>query len=165
MSEDNILIIEGIHGLNPRLTYLVPPENKFRIYISALTQLNVDSNNRISTTDNRLMRRMIRDFKFRGHSSLISLQMWPSVRKGEKKWIFPFQKEADATFNSALDYELAVIKPIAEPLLMQVKPDTSVYAESRRLTEFLLNFLPAQTKAVPSTSILREYIGGSLFRY
>ena len=165
MTEDNILIIEGIHGLNPRLTYLIPPENKFKIYVSALTQLNVDANNRISTTDNRLMRRMIRDYKFRGHSSLLTLQMWPAVRRGEKKWIFPFQKEADATFNSALDYELAVLKPLVEPLLMQIKPDMPAYAESRRLTEFLLNFLPAQTKAIPPTSILREYIGGSLFHY
>jgi len=165
MTDENVLIIEGIHGLNPRLTYLVPAENKFKIYVSALTQLNVDANNRISTTDNRLMRRMVRDYKFRGHSSLLTLQMWPSVRKGEKQWIFPFQKEANATFNSALDYELAVLKPLVEPLLMQIKPDVPAYAESRRLTEFLLNFLPAQTKAVPASSILREYIGGSSFHY
>ncbi|OGV62058.1 MAG: hypothetical protein A2498_07510 [Lentisphaerae bacterium RIFOXYC12_FULL_60_16] len=162
---DQILIIEGIHGLNPRLTQLVPHESKFRIYISALTQLNVDANNRISTTDNRLMRRMVRDHKYRGHSALNTLRLWTSVRRGEKRWIFPFQKEADATFNSALDYELAILKPLVEPLLMQIKPDSPEYAESRRLTEFLLNFLPAPARTIPQTSILREYIGGSTFRY
>lgn len=160
-----ILIVEGIHGLNPRLTHMIPAEAKCKIYVSALTQLSVDSNNRISTTDNRLVRRMVRDHKFRGHSALETLQLWPSVRRGERTWIFPFQKEADATFNSALDYELAVLKPYVEPLLMQVKPDQEEYAEARRLSEFLLNFLAIPTRVVPSTSILREYIGGSAFRY
>jgi len=165
LDEDQVLIIEGIHGLNPKLTHMVPAKNKFKVYISALTQLNVDANNRISTTDNRLMRRMVRDHRFRGHSALETLRMWPSVRRGEKRWIFPFQREADATFNSALDYELAVLKPLVEPLLMQIKPDVAEYAESRRLTEFLLNFLPAPSRVVPGTSILREYIGGSTFHY
>jgi uridine kinase len=165
LADDQILIIEGIHGLNPRLTANVAPELKFRIYVSALTQLSVDSGNRISTTDNRLMRRMVRDRKYRGHSALATLRQWPSVRAGEKRWIFPFQREADATFNSALDYELAVLKPLVEPLLMEVKPTDPEYAEARRMSEFLLNFLPASARDVPGTSILREYIGGSMFRY
>ena len=165
LAPDQMLIVEGIHALNPRLSEAVPVGRKFGIYVSALTQLNVDSNNRISTTDNRLMRRMVRDHKFRGHSPLATLRMWPSVRRGEKRWIFPFQREADATFNSALDYELAVLKFAVEPLLMQVKPSDPEYAEARRLSEFLLNFLGAPDRAVPGTSILREYIGRSTFRY
>jgi len=165
LREDQILIIEGIHGLNPRLTEMVPPEHKFKIYVSALTQLNIDSENRISTTDNRLMRRMVRDHQFRGHSALETLRMWAMVRRGENRWVFPFQSEADATFNSALDYELAVLKPFAEPLLMQIKPSAPEYAESRRLTEFLLNFLPIPDELVPQDSILREYIGGSTLQY
>ncbi len=160
-----MLLIEGIHGLNPRLTAMIPSAQKFRIYVSALTQLNVDSSNRISTTDNRLIRRMVRDHQFRGHSALRTLSLWPMVRRGEDRWIFPFQKEADATFNSALDYELAVLKPFAEPLLMQIKPYHPEYAESRRLTEFLLNFIPIQEDLVPRNSILREYIGGSMLHY
>jgi len=165
IADDQIVIIEGIHGLNPRLTHMVPQENKFKIYVSALTQLNLDSNNRISTTDNRLMRRMVRDNKFRGHPAIETIQLWPSVRRGEKTWIFPFQREADATFNSALDYELAVLKPLVEPLLMEIKPANQEYAEARRLSEFLLNFLPTGTRDVPHNSILREYIGGSCFKY
>jgi len=165
MDEDQVLIIEGIHGLNPRLTEMVADERKFRIYVSALTQLSVDSNNRISTTDNRLMRRIVRDHKYRKYSALATLRQWPSVRRGEKTWIFPFQRGADATFNSALDYELAVLKPLVEPLLMEVKPASPEYAEARRLTEFLLNFLPTSDRPVPRTSILREYIGGSQFHY
>ncbi|OGV65742.1 MAG: hypothetical protein A2283_12530 [Lentisphaerae bacterium RIFOXYA12_FULL_48_11] len=165
IAEDQILIIEGIHGLNPRLTQMVPAANKFKIYISALTQLNLDSNNRISTTDNRLMRRMVRDNKFRGHSAMETIQLWPSVRRGEKAWIFPFQREANAVFNSALDYELAVLKPLVEPLLMEVKPSCPEYAEVRRLSEFLVNFLSAPDRVIPRDSILREYIGGSCFKY
>jgi uridine kinase len=165
LADDQVLIIEGIHGLNPRLTHLVPADRKFRIYISALTQLSIDSNNRISTTDNRLMRRLVRDNRYRGHPPLETLRQWPKVHAGEKRWIFPFEREADATFNSALDYELAVLKPLVEPLLMQVKPYDAEYAEARRLSEFLLNFLGAWDRYVPGTSILREYIGGSAFRY
>lgn len=163
--DGQILIIEGIHCLNPRLSSSVPGENKSRIYISALTQINLDTNNRISTTDNRLMRRMIRDYTFRGHSPLETLQLWPNVRRGEKKWIFPFQREADITFNSALDYELAVLKPMVEPLLMQIKPRHKEYAEARRLSEFLCNFLGTSDKSIPMDSILREYIGGSCLKY
>lgn len=165
VAADEIILIEGIHGLNPRLTELVPHENKFKIYVSALTQLSLDSNNRISTTDNRLIRRIIRDYQFRGHLPLETFRLWPSVRRGEKRWIFPFQREADATFNSALDYELAVLKPMVEPLLMQIKPSDTEYAESQRISEFLLNFLQTSPDHVPDNSILREYIGGSCFEY
>jgi len=165
LDEDELLIVEGLHCLNPKLTHLIAAGNKFKIYVSALTQLNVDSHNRISTTDNRLMRRLVRDHQFRGHSALTTLRMWPSVRRGEKRWIFPFQAEADVMFNSALDYELAVLKPMIEPLLMQVKPSESEYAESRRLTEFLLAFIDTSAYEVPKNSILREFIGESGFRY
>jgi uridine kinase len=165
LEKDDILIIEGIHGLNPLLTEMVPESAKFRIYVSALTQLSLDANNRISTTDNRLIRRMVRDHKFRAHSALKTLRMWPSVHKGEERWIFPFQENADATFNSALDYELAVLKPIAEPLLREIKPFDPEYAEARRLTAFLINFIGIPDREVPLTSMLREYIGRSSFKY
>lgn len=162
---DDVLIMEGIHGLNPRLTAQVPREQKFLIYISALTQLGLDNTNRISTTDNRLLRRIVRDNQFRGHSALRTLDLWASVRRGEQRWIFPFQSEADATFNSALDYELAVLRTYAEPLLCQIKPDRPEYAEARRLTGFLQNFLEIPAHCVPGYSILREYIGGSQLHY
>ena len=165
LESDQLLIVEGIHGLNPRLSLQVPAERKFSIYVSALTQLNLDRHNRISTTDNRLMRRMVRDHRYRGHSALATLRSWPSVRRGEERWIFPFQSGADATFNSALDYELAVLKPKVEPLLMQIKPDQPEYAEARRLAQFLYNFSAVDERGVPRTSILREYIGGSAFKY
>lgn len=165
LAPDQLLIVEGIHGLNPRMTEGVTADRKFKIYVSALTQLNVDRHNRISTTDNRLMRRMVRDHRYRAHSALDTLRIWPSVRRGEKRWIFPFQQEADATFNSALDYELAVLKPKVEPLLMGIKPSHPEYAEARRLSDFLINFLAAEDRPVPRTSILREYIGGSAFKY
>ena len=165
LGSDQMLILEGIHCLNPRLTEVVPPENKFKVYISALTQLNLDSNNRISTTDNRLVRRMVRDHQFRGHSALVTMNMWPSVRRGEKTWIFPFQKEADIAFNSALDYELAVLKPFVEPLLAEVKPYHPQYGEARRMQDFLSSFLVASPDLVPPTSILREFVGKSSFRY
>ncbi len=162
---DQIVLVEGIHGLNPRLTQSVPPMHKFRIYVSALTQLNLDSNNRISTTDNRLLRRMVRDNNFRGNPALVTLNMWPSVRRGEKKWIFPFQHEADIAFNSALDYELAVLKPFVEPLLAEIKPHHPQYAEARRMQAFLSSFLGISDHLVPPTSILREFIGHSSFNY
>ena len=162
---DQIVLVEGIHGLNPRLTHSLPPERKLKIYISALTQLNLDSNNRISTTDNRLVRRMVRDHNFRGNSALATLSMWPSVRRGERTWIFPYQNQADIAFNSALDYELAVLKPFVEPLLAEIKPFDPQYAEARRLLEFLSSFLGIADHLVPPTSILREFIGHSSFRY
>ena len=160
-----ILIVEGIHGLNPRLSRAVPDRRKFRIYISALTQLNIDAHNRISTTDNRIMRRLVRDNLFRGNTALTTLRMWPSIRRGEKRWVFPFQEQADAMFNSALDYELAVLKSFADPLLMEVKPSEPEYAEARRLLQFLSNFLEITVNDVPDTSLLREFVGESGFTY
>ena len=165
IARDQMVIVEGIHALNPQLTQAVPAAHKIKIYISALTQLNLDFNNRISTTDNRLLRRLIRDHAFRGNSALKTLSMWPNVRRGEKTWIFPFQQEADLAFNSALDYDLAVLKPIAEPLLAEVKPSHPQYAETRRMLEFLSSFLSIPDRFVPPTSILREFIGHSGFRY
>jgi uridine kinase len=165
LDEKGILVIEGIHGLNPAFTYKIPDRNKFPIYISALTQLNVDYNNRISTTDNRLLRRLVRDYAYRKNSPITTLKMWHSVRRGEKKWIFPFQRRAMATFNSALDYEMSVLKPLAAPLLLTVKPSDIEYAEARRLQIFLAPFLAIDSELVPSTSILREFIGKSAFKY
>lgn len=165
LDRDQIVIVEGIHGLNPHFTPMIDRRQKFKIYISALTQLNIDCHNRISTTDNRIMRRMVRDHTYRGNSALATLKMWPSIRRGEKRWIFPFQSQADATFNSALDYELAVLKPLIEPLLMQIKPTDPEYAEARRLQQFLWNFLGVAKNEVPNTSVLREFIGASSFKY
>lgn len=162
---DQTLIVEGIHALNPGLTAGVPDACKFHIYVSALTQLSLDSHNRISTTDNRLLRRIVRDNQYRKHSTLDTLRIWPSVRRGEARWVFPFQENADIMFNSALDYELAVLKPIVEPLLLQIKPDVPEYAASRRLTALLLPVLPLSDRGVPPTSILREIIGRSSFTY
>ncbi|MBN1647194.1 MAG: nucleoside kinase [Spirochaetales bacterium] len=165
MSERNILLMEGIHGLNPDLTPLIPDEKKFRIYISALTQLNLDDHNRIPTTDNRLIRRIIRDYQFRGHSAVDTLRMWPSVRHGEDRNIFPYDVNADIAFNSALDYELSALKNIAETLLQTVKPYDEEYGEAVRLQGFLSNFLYIQEKHVPQESILREFLGDSGFKY
>jgi uridine kinase len=162
---DDVLVLEGIHGLNPRLTQQVPADHKFKIYISALTQLNIDSNTRISTTDNRLIRRIVRDNNFRNHPAIKTLQMWNKVRRGEKRWIFPFQKEADVAFNSALDYELAVLRPFAEPLLAEIKPSMPEYGEAVRIQQFLSNFLVIPPDRVPPTSVIREFIGKSFFQY
>jgi uridine kinase len=160
-----LLILEGIHGLNDALTPLIDRRAKFKIYVSALTQLNLDDHTRISTTDNRLVRRVVRDNQFRGHTALRSLSMWPSVRRGEDHNIFPFQNSADAAFNSALDYELAVLKVYAEPILASVKPDATEYQEARSLLWFLSNLAPLHPRWVPPTSILREFIGESAFKY
>jgi uridine kinase len=165
IADRHILIIEGIHGLNDRLTLRVPRGQKFKIYVSALTQLNLDDHNRVSTTDNRLLRRIVRDYNFRGHSARDTLRMWPSVQNGERKHIFPFQNSADAAFNTALDYELGVLKVYAEPLLRTVKPTSVEYAEARRLQDFLDNFSPIPAQSVPPDSILREFIGDSDFKY
>lgn len=165
LSERSILLMEGIHCLNDELTPKVAPEQKYKVYISALTQLNLDDHNRIPTTDNRLVRRMVRDYQFRGHSALDTLNMWPSVRRGERRNIFPFQDTADSAFNSALDYELGVLKKHAEPLLMEVKPRHAVYDEAVRLLSFLSNFSNIPDKLVPDYSIVREFIGDSGFRY
>ncbi len=165
LSDRGILVMEGIHCLNDQLTPRVPRAGKFKIYISALTQLNLDDHNRISTTDNRLVRRMVRDHQFRGHSASATLHMWPSVRRGEERNIFPFQDTADAGFNSALDYELGVLKKHAEPLLRTVKPDDDTYDEAVRLLRFLSNFVNIPDKLVPDYSIVREFTGDSGFRY
>jgi len=161
----NMLVIEGIHGLNDALTPSIKKETKYKIYVSALTQLNLDDHNRIPTTDNRLLRRMVRDYQFRGAGALKTFNMWTNVVKGERKHIFPFQNSADAAFNSALDYELAVLKFYAEPLLRSVKPGMKQYAEAARLLSFLGNFAPIPPQYVPGTSILREFIGDSEFKY
>lgn len=160
-----ILIAEGIHCLNERLTERVPADEKFKIYISALTQLNLDDRNRISTTDNRFIRRLVRDSKFRGHTALDTLGMWPSVQRGERRNIFPFQDSADAAFNSALDYELGVLKSHAEPLLRRIHPESPFYGESLRMLAFLSNFTSIPEKFVPQYSILREFVGDSGFHY
>jgi uridine kinase len=164
-SKRSILVMEGIHGLNPNLTPDIPREQKHLVYISALTQLNLDDHNRIATTDNRLCRRMVRDHQFRGNPALGTLRMWPSVRRGEDTNIFPYQHLADSVFNSALDYELAVLKPYVEPLLHTVKPGQREYSEARRLLAFLNNFSTIPVQYVPDHSILREFVGGSGFRY
>lgn len=160
-----VLLMEGIHCLNDELTERIDPARKFKVYISALTQLNLDDHNRISTTDNRLIRRLVRDHQFRGHSAASTLSMWPSVRRGERRNIFPYQDTADAAFNSALDYELGVLKKHAEPLLSRVKPAEPVYNEAVRLLLFLRNFTNIPDKLVPDFSILREFIGDSGFHY
>ena len=165
MTGRELLVIEGIHGLNDRLTPRIPKEQKFKVYLSALTQINLDDHNRVSTTDNRLLRRMVRDYNFRGHSAMATLQMWPSVGRGERQHIFPFQNSADVAFNSALDYELGVLKIFAEPLLRTVKPTSEEYSEARRLESFLDNFSPIPSTFVPKDSILREFIGESEFKY
>ena len=165
LTKRNILLIEGIHGLNPGLTPQVKDNLKYKIYISALTQLNMDDHNRIPTTDNRLVRRMVRDHHFRGNSAEITLNMWPSVRRGEEKNIFRFQDQADSVFNSALDYELAVLKIYATPILRTIKPGNDVYNEAIRLLSFLDNFSSIPPQYVPDQSILREFIGGSAFSY
>ena len=163
LEPDQVIIIEGIHGLNERLTSAIPRENKFKIYISALTQLRVDDHNRIPTTDARIIRRIVRDFQFRGYSALGTIKMWSKVRRGEEKNIFPFQEEADAMFNSSLVYELGVLRSIAIPLLDEIGIEDPEYSEAKRLKDFLSYFLPLDPKDVPSTSIIREFIGGSCF--
>jgi len=166
LAKDQPIIIEGIHGLNEALTPQIPRKSKFKIYVSALTQLNLDYHNRISTTDTRLVRRIVRDYKFRGHSALDTLRMWPKVRRGEELYIFPFQEEADAMFNSALPYELSVLKVFAESLLIQVQDDSNEYPEALRLLKMLEYFLPiTNIEDIPRTSILREFIGRSVFKY
>lgn len=163
VSQDQPLIVEGIHGLNEKLTAMIPKENKYKIYISALTQLNVDDHNRIPTTDSRLIRRMVRDYQFRGTSLEGTLAMWPSVRRGEEKYIFPFQEEADVLFNSALVYELAVLKTTILPLLKAFDPEHPYYPEVLRLKKFMKYFTDLSSAAVPNNSILREFVGGSCF--
>lgn len=165
LDEGSVLLIEGIHGLNPELTAQIPEHMKFRIYVSALTTLSIDDHNWVPTSDNRLIRRIVRDFKYRGTSAEETIRRWPSVRRGEEKWIFPYQENADAMFNSSFIFELAVMRDRAEEILHSVPEDTTEYAEAYRLRKFLSYFLPIDPKLLPSTSLLREFIGGSSFRY
>ena len=165
LDANGIIVMEGIHCLNPQLTSDIPKDDKFLIYVNALTQISVDVNNRISTTDARVIRRIVRDHQFRNRPALKTLDLWSSVMRGEHRWIYPYQHLADAVFNSALDYELAVLKPLATALLNQVKPWDEAYLEARRLEEFLYNFISLSPETVPGDSILREYIGGSQLKY
>lgn len=159
------IIIEGIHALNDKLTFSIPAENKYLIYVSALTQLNIDYTNRIPTTDCRLLRRMIRDSRTRGYDALNTIKRWPSVRRGEEKNIFPFQENADVMFNTSLVYELAVLRPFAEKLLKEIGPEHDEYGEARRLLKFLSYFEPITSEGIPPNSILREFVGGSWFKH
>lgn len=164
LGEHDVLVIEGIHCLNDALTYELPKENKFKIYISALTQLNIDEHNRIPTTDGRLLRRMVRDARTRGTSARKTISMWPSVRRGEEENIFPYQEEADVMFNSALIYELAVLKQYAEPVLFGIEKDCEEYIEAKRLLKFLDYFVGIGSEHVPTNSLLKEFIGGGCFQ-
>ena len=163
LKENDILVIEGIHGLNDKLSYTLPAESKFKIYISALTQLNIDEHNPLSTTDCRLLRRIVRDARTRGTTAQETIAMWKSVRRGEEKNIFPFQDSADVMFNSALLYEVAVLKVYAEPLLFQIPRDSAEYLEAKRLLKFLDYFLPLPTEGIAQSSLVREFVGGSCF--
>jgi uridine kinase len=164
LSEDAIVLVEGIHGLNPRLLTEVPSEWVYQVYVSALTQLNIDDHNRVPTTDTRLLRRIVRDARSRGYDAQETIERWQSVRRGEIRHIFPFQENADSTFNSALAYELAVLKPFAEPLLLRVPRDTPAAIEARRLLAFLEWVRPCAAGLVPDNSLLREFVGGSILR-
>ena len=160
-----MLVVEGIHALNPELTAQIPENLKFRVYASALTTILLDRHNYIPTTDNRLLRRIIRDNKYRGVDARETIRRWPSVRKGEKKWIFPYQENADVMFNTAMLYELAVIRRQAIPLLEQVPENCDEYSEAHRLLKFLRYFTPLTDRQLPPTSLLREFLGGSSFTY
>ncbi|WP_262279298.1 nucleoside kinase [Hallella absiana] len=165
MEPNNVLVVEGIHALNPELTAQIPEAQKFRVYVSALTTILLDDHNYIPTTDNRLLRRIIRDYKYRGVNAQETIHRWPSVRAGENKWIFPYQENADVMFNSAMLFELAVIKQQAEPLLEQVPENCEEYSEAYRLRKFLKYFQPVPNRDIPPTSLLREFLGGSSFKY
>lgn len=165
LEENNVLVVEGIHALNPTLTDQIPDDKKFKIYASALTTILLDNHNYIPTTDNRLLRRIVRDYKYRGCSAQETIRRWPSVRAGENKWIFPYQEQADVMFNTAMLFELAVIKPQAEEVLEQVPENCEEYAEAYRLRKFLKYFSPLPFRALPPTSLLREFLGGSSFKY
>lgn len=165
LHEDSILIMEGIHALNPELIPDIPPETTFKIYVSALTTISIDNHNWIPTTDTRLLRRIIRDYRFRNYSARETIARWPSVRRGEEKWIFPYQENADVLFNSALLFELAVLKRHAEPILAEVPKYCDEYTETHRLIKFLNYFVPIHDREIPPTSLLREFVGGSSFRY
>lgn len=165
LDKNSILLVEGIHGLNPMVSEMIPDYRKFKVYVSALTPLSIDSSNRISTADNRLIRRMVRDHSYRGYSALDTLRRWPSVRAGEEIHIFPYQEEADVMFNTALLFELGVLKRWVEPILREVPPNVREYSEARRLLKFTSYILPIAEKEIPPTSILREFLDGSSFDY
>ena len=165
LKDDSVLIMEGIHALNPELIPDIPVETTFKIYVSALTTISIDNHNWIPTTDTRLLRRIIRDYRFRNYSARETIARWPSVRRGEEKWIFPFQENADVMFNSALLFELAVLKRHAEPILAEVPKYCDEYTETHRLIKFLNYFVPIHDREIPPTSLLREFVGGSSFRY
>lgn len=165
LTENSVLLMEGIHGLNPELTKAIPDKQKFKVYVSALTTLSLDDHNWVPTTDNRLLRRIVRDYKYRGASALDTISRWQSVRRGEEKWIFPFQENADAMFNSSLIFELGIMKDFAEPILRQVPHNVPEYAEAYRLLRFLSYFKAIKAEQVPSNSLLREFLGGSTFTY
>lgn len=165
LEEGSILLIEGIHGLNPELTANIPEHMKYRVFVSALTTLSIDTHNWVPTTDNRLLRRIIRDHKYRGVSATETIRRWPSVRRGEEQWIFPYQDNADSMFNSSLLFELAVMKDYADALLRGVPHNLSEYGEASRLMKFLSYFTPIEPSAIPPTSLLREFLGGSSFHY
>jgi len=165
LHEHEILVVEGIHALNPELTAQIPDEIKFRIYASALTTILLDYHNYIPTTDNRLLRRIIRDYKYRGCSAQDTIHRWPSVRAGEEKWIFPYQENCDVMFNTAMLFELAVIREQAIPILEQVPERCDEYAEAYRLLKFLKYLVPIPDKQIPPTSLIREFLGGSSFKY
>lgn len=162
LSSDHVVVVEGIHGLNPQLVPNIPPDVIYRVYVSALTQLNIDKHNRVPTTDTRLVRRIVRDAADRGYTAQQTIDRWESVRRGEKRWIFPFQEYADAMFNSALIYELSVLKPLAEPLLLEVRAGCPAHVEAKRLLAFLEWFEPLPPDLVPDNSILREFVGSSI---
>ena len=163
MDKNEILVIEGIHGLDSNILTNIPRENKFKIYLSALTELNIDNHNRISTSDNRLLRRIIRDNRTRGYDVTKTLESWAKVRSGEEKYVFPYQDDADFTFNTGLIYEIGILKTYVEPLLYSVDDQSPQYEEAKRLIDFLRLFLPIPSDAVPQDSILREFIGNSCF--
>ena len=165
LGSDEILVIEGIHCLNDKLTAAIPRENKYKIYISNLTVLNIDYFNRISTTDSRLIRRIVRDYKFRSYNAMHTLQIWNSVNRGEEQYIYPFQEEADSMFNTSLIYEFCVLKKFAVPLLESINSSYPEYSEARRLLEFLKYFETIDMENVPKNSLLREFIGDSIFEY
>lgn len=165
LSPQMVLVIEGTHGLNPMLTAQIPEEEKYRVYVSALTSMKLDYHNYIPTSDNRLLRRMLRDYKYRGYSAIETIKRWPDVHEGEEKWIFPYQENADIMFNSSLLYELAVLKPHVEPLLRRVPQNIKEYSVARRLLNFLEYIVPLQDKELPPTSVIREFLGGSSFTY
>jgi uridine kinase len=164
LASGEIILLEGIHGLNPELIRDIPRQQTFHVYVSALTQLNLDRHNRVSTTDTRLIRRIARDARERGYTAQVTIKRWESVRRGEKRYIFPYQENADVMFNSALAYELSALKPLVEPLLRQVPYGTPEFVEAKRLLAFLEWFLPLESDLIPDNSILKEFIGDSILR-